>query len=287
MEWAFADDTDRTVMASREMLEAFLNLDRAPDETFDRFARRWGVLGVCWHQSAGGGGERHGRHELTAASVLDRFGPPWREPFPLPPGETEPDPLVEGVGLVDQWERLAVRLAAALRLWRELDQGSPGEVADWASLWDSKKVARVMLARPQAERTWFFEQLLATWLRDAHVQTSLAPMSTPAMFSAHPAGLDGGLLAMVYEAGMAKAWPHRCDACKRLYLREGRAPRSGERNYCDNDRQRGPWRFAQANRRADMSEEERVRYRRAEAARKRDARAASAKRRETGDGSTG
>jgi hypothetical protein len=284
LEWKFADASDPTVTASRETLEAFLNLAGAADDAFEDYARRWGVLSVCWHRRSDSRSEEHGWHLLTAAAVLDRFAPSRKADPPLPPGWVESDPQREGVRAIDSWELLARRLAAALRLWRELDDGSAGAVTDWTTLWDSSRAGRFMLTRPQQERRWFFDRLLATWQDDAHLPVSPAPMSKPTRLIGHPAGLDGGLLAMVIDAGLARARVQRCDACKRLYLREGRAPRAGERNYCADDRQRGPWRFAQAARRADMSEEERVKYRQSEAKRKRDAREASRQRRETRNG---
>jgi hypothetical protein len=240
-------------------LDEFLALPAEPESQLVEFARRWGVLGACWH-----GGE-HNSHDTTIS--LAALADMWprmsyrvdlvRGAGPPPPPGARPRVTQKGIRQVDHWTRLSRTLAATIRLNFELLHDRPGPIEDWTLMWGLSGAGEWAARRPLEEQRWVIDELLKHWQVEAHLVSAARLSTTADAVEVDPRGLDAALVLFTREAVRLGQTVLTCSACGRPYLRD-RLPRTGEQNYCQNDGRRASWAHAQAERRKTLTDEQRT-----------------------------
>jgi len=204
------------------MLDAFVRIETAEDVL--RFATRWGPLDICAHGLPSS-------HRTFQHSALE-FG----EPEPTL-GECWTDGLWQSNKEDLEFYLLYSRAARAiLNLAAAAHQGALGEHEDW-----------IASGLPFYTREWMAEQvkvpghlghgrflistLVSEWMRIGGIQPVLFWYSGEPEFqmSAETFGILGLQLmnAVTRAHGFAI-----CSGCGRPYIRTGRRPQAGRRNYC-------------------------------------------------------
>ena len=225
----------------RGMLNAFTRINKTQD--VERFARRYGVLGIC----------RHGlpdSHDLKCRSQQDdltRWNPSYSEPL-------------------DRWFFYVDLARSILSAAAALHQGRNASQRDWASIYLAQggvgpidELVEVFNQGPGLARN-FIASAVTHWLGIGGVLPQLQwgneSDSNPS-FSL--TAKTFGLLGVQLMVGVAKGHStYFCDGCGNPYLREGRKPQTGRRNFCrecgekvsNRQRQKKHWNKlkAQANR---------------------------------------
>jgi hypothetical protein len=199
----------------RGMLDAFVQM-KTPDAAL-RFARRYGPLALCEHglpTTHNWTPERQGCYPVGWEQGVCR------------------EPLERWLYYVDQARALVAIAAALQRDEKELEEA-------WQVLlkrYEGDDVALTLAVRQKASlegRRSLLGGLVNEWLVLANARLSVTWDATKAKWELMMRGTTFGLLAM--QLMFAIAGQHRlaiCDGCQRPYLREGRVPQSGRRNFC-------------------------------------------------------
>ena len=199
----------------RGMLDAFVRI-KTPEDVL-HFARRYGPLALCEHGLPA-------THNWTATS-MGCYPSGWER-------QVCREPLERWLAYAGQADAL-VAIAAAL----QRDEKEPEEA--WQALlkrYEGDDLALVLAVRQKSSvegRRSLLGGLVDEWLALANVRLSVIWDATKAKWELTVRGTTFGLLAM--QLVFAIAGQHRlaiCDGCGRPYVREGRVPQSGRRNFC-------------------------------------------------------
>jgi hypothetical protein len=200
------------------LLEDFVELWDAPDAAILRYARRWGVLGICKH----GVPASHNDYPFGVQHGVEGC-------FPLPAKRGEfwhTDPL-------DRW-RYFSRIFRAIRdVGAQVNQSKVGDRSDWAWVqtinrndppWKSVREARMVLS-------WKLQDLLdlgqvrpdLKWdNRKQQWQIEMGAHSVPNLF---------GLVSLSLVLSICRRELVICSSCQKPYI-PPRRPNPWRRNYC-------------------------------------------------------
>jgi hypothetical protein len=209
----------RPVQDTRGMLEAFLGIGGGRGVL--RFARRYGPLELCATHGAPRCWVQDCRNAAAAETVHEERVDVWLHHMRL--------------------ARAYLTLAARLR------QGNPGSDDEWLALltpWGQQSLLQELKdereeQRALATRRSVLAVFLNEWLGCAQMTPALrwgwlnqrppAARDEPVL---ELAGGTFGALALQLAGAIAGADLTLCDGCQRLYMREGRRPQAGRRNFC-------------------------------------------------------
>ena len=216
---------------SHGMLDSFLQI-KTPKDVLS-FAERFGVLGLC----------EQGLPASHDGECMPRRVPGGTE------GQTSLEVYWEPV---NRWLELVKATDATLLLSAALYDGGTGQEADWVAAWHGLEPRMPgdlveFLARKACEGVDLARALLSalvyTWLDIGDVRMYVrwegpkAELQLTASWRVPPAfGILGSQLALAVARASELAV---CTGCLRLYLREGRRPQKGRRNYCKQCRDPG------------------------------------------------
>lgn len=211
----------REVEPEEQMIWQFIELAEAEPEAILKFARRWGVLGICPHLLP----TSHNPPPLNAAGN----GPvTWCYPLGYFEGGTW-EPLAI-------WRTFAAQARAMILVSRQLHLGQPGTVEDW----------RVIYARSGREAPWWqrdveadraiLARVLEEWLILGNVRLRVR-WDGKAPTVGIGGGLFGALAAQLLGVVSGTTQFEICSACGKTYKPE-RRPRAGRR-YCPECRAAG------------------------------------------------
>jgi hypothetical protein len=237
---------ERSVRTASRLLEDFVRLVDAPDETIEAYARHWGLIGVCgegmpfsWHRRFDGclpyGHTENGLPDNVLAFQALKLKQPW-----------EP---------IDVWRFLARQLRGFLNAaaaFRDGGKAAPSDLQDMrgqgrlASAWEASQFHYRPSASPSRR-----EQLLALrmFIHQSQRLTEIVPVYTmgspPIVIHgtvSQPGGAVSGLYrALVMQACMAAAQSQGwalCSEGNHPYHRRTRA-RLGQHNYCPEHKKAG------------------------------------------------
>ncbi len=226
----------RTTGPGGGMLREFVDLAGAQLAAVERYAYRWGPLGLCK--------EHRLPHTHTAPSrfVAQQFGglAAHREPC-------APSVRLHGGGWqfsepLSAWQSYARQARALLNIAARLHDGNPGERKDWKVLYEGFGV--VPSARPRGIALVLWERarlalFVSIWLELGNVRPVLTWWDEAAWVLAGP-GLPGfGLFpALAVQLSLAVSATRgfaTCSACG-VWYPTGRQPAAGRRRYCDKCR---------------------------------------------------
>lgn len=216
-------ETWQSVKPTRETFDRFLEIadPSTSDTVILRYAKRWGVLGLCVHLEPIGGAE-HWDHWLAKGEPLSA----WR-----------------------RWSRI---LGAIVRINERHEEGRLGNKEDWETLWkDRWFVGRSKRWPPNLETIWkeMFAGYLGmqraiiggsvnSWLEIGTVRPLLEMDAKKMEFGLGLVGLGlfGALaVALLEETGGLIA---SCTGCRKFY-RPTIRPKSGQDRYCPTCREAG------------------------------------------------
>src|SRR5947209_4956390 len=221
-----------------ELLVRFTKLADAPPAEILKFARKWGVLGICKHLLP----YTHNPPPLFRGEK--RF---WCTPMRNEDREFwEP---------IDAWHVYSRQMQSMLRIAANLHQDRPGELNDWNILYDLGPAGngcgqglyliddRHMLA-----------VLVNFWIKVGNVRPtfSWSGDTTFVSFDTHLFGaLVGQLLTFVSRTkGLGV-----CSGCGDTFIPVRRRPKADQRNYCVKCGRKAAWRDAQRDRRRRLKTE--------------------------------
>lgn len=144
----------KLVRPKAEMLDDFLLLCRAPDETVLRYASKWGVLGICKH------GLPYGHNPSIGAIALswDELVEDSRACAPvLHLGRRRAfSPLEFQESLVD-WRKYSQAAQSVCNIRHALDFDRMGDPSDWQALFNFAHYAQPQIrgCDPDIETEWF------------------------------------------------------------------------------------------------------------------------------------
>jgi len=188
----------------REPLRNFIALAEAEEKAILRYAREWGVLGLC-------------EHLVPSAHSREC------RPIGWPDCCTEP---------ITAWRRYAKEASILIKLSLDLARGTPPKKQDWAALPlrrspRSVEAGRLLVAeRVNQWLAWGGVRPTLTWRKDA-----------PEM-SLGGTNLFGVLAIQLMCAVSRTDGVAICCGCGAGYLPPYRKPRDGERHYCEECRRR-------------------------------------------------
>ena len=216
---AYRNGDGPLVSVSTRCLTDFVELGDADPSVIRRFAKRWGMLGLCKHgEPAGGHGLRPREARLTASMTLERCGEQRTES-------------------ISDWQRYAKLFKTVLEL-SSLIRGKNATGTE--RLWQQLPVAEWLVSRardPQKQRrllAWFINELLAA----ATIQITVTWNKRPALrFACRSRTTLFAALAFELAMTVAECRTAFCSYCHRPYQPE-RRPRAGEANSCKDCRQR-------------------------------------------------
>lgn len=222
---------DNTQPKDIGLLNKFVRLcsKNSSPEDFLRFARRWGVLGICQHFKP----FPHRRYDL------DLENPKACEYFQLASGQYF-EPL-------EIWRQFSREVRAILRIASRLHQGEQGYFEDWKvlnpTLKRPLKRSREMLLFERVEIAERIQQLLEHG--NLKGQITWYDKSPLIYVSCNLLGLIGCQLMLVVSRSQGIAI---CTSCGSPYPPKKRTS-PGRGNYCDPCKQKSPSRESQAARR--------------------------------------
>jgi len=209
---------------TRGMLDAFVRI-RDGDEAL-RFAQRYGVLGIC-------------EHGLPASHNPPPFFPglghkqTWCYPRGLTGGlAREP---------VERWLRFARQANSLSRIAAAAHRNEAINPDDWRIVFEDFEdmtAAPENLDAARANLTMLLDQW---WLPLGNVRPSFSWLDGPEpAFRLRSGGYAFGVLAvqLMMAVGNAHALA-LCSGCGNVYMRQGRKPQAGRRNYCPECLDRG------------------------------------------------
>ena len=234
------NDTDyRLVPTSPVLLQSFIALKEADNNSILRFAKRWGVLRIC----------RHGLPDshLPYGQMNDQvMGHAFKF---CSPQDTD---LVEGCWYcerISEWRTWAAEIEAVLNIAANLNNGKVGSDQDWAQLskWIEEGVWDLLYEplEPLESQFRLFIWVLRGWIEVANLHPSLTRKDGKWSLSFFTGGLFQGLTLRLILAVTTTDSLAVCSACGVSYFPE-RRPDSQRRNYCQLCRRSGvPIRDAQ------------------------------------------
>ena len=233
--WSLFDSTDADVVPrEKDSKDALNRLVRIKDDRgVVRFARRYGVLGMCSH----GLPAEHNpppAYLQSAATTYDHptAKPPWCKHLQLRT-DVSYDPI-------DRWLHFVRQARALLRISVALREAKAGSLMDWETVYEDvptggQRAERAALS-PEATRYQLY-RTVEDWLAMGNVRLR------PGGYGAKgPPLLAGGLTFGVLAVQLLLAVTQGqevmalCDGCGALYSREKRAPKAGHPNYCSDCR---------------------------------------------------
>jgi hypothetical protein len=199
----------------RGMLDAFVRIRNGHGVV--RFASRFGVLGICGH----GLPHTHNAQCPLMYATPRTWNPVYWEPL-------------------DRWLYYANYARSMLSVASAMHQGEKAQAEDWTLLYEGvgglgvpEEINKAFRQMPSLAQT-FFAYVVNWWMRIGGVSPSLS-WGGPA----HPepqfrltAGTFGLLGVQLMAAVTRSQDVYICDGCGLPYLRDGRKPQAGRRNYC-------------------------------------------------------
>lgn len=278
------------------LLRGFMALNGHHDRTL-RFARKWGLLGLCGHSLPATHRSEHrlglihfalGEVDPSPAGSISRVPPralseeakAWRgaapDPWPCYPVTSEP---------LEEWWFWSTQAAALAAAGEILRRGEPCEAEQISQIADLLPafLPEMGIPSPPAagtagktrreilnEQRRFVVHVGQQWLEIADVTVSLAwaepsrgqPDARP-LLGYHGTGLFAALAIEVALSLTRASGVHRCDHCGITYIRLKRAVQRGRKGYCPDCEDVGPretWRNKPGQRARDA---EKARARRA------------------------
>jgi hypothetical protein len=205
------------------MLDAFVRLEDANDVL--RFARKWGVFRFCLHGLPMSHTEIRRSPLESGRFELDYSGPCWTEEMGR-----------QGQEQVNDYLRYVSAARSLLNLAASILQGHVGEPPDWEAALrpfvgpDWFEGGPYAPAHPETAR-WEVGDAVSEWIRIGAVQPRLVWFTETPRF----ATLSGsfGILGMQLLSAVTRAHGiATCSNCGIPYIRRGRRPQAGRRNYC-------------------------------------------------------
>ncbi|SRR6266478_4128599 len=210
----------RQLHPSQGMLEGFLELAQAPDRNIARYAKHWGVLGICEHRLP----SSHSPDMLE----LRKFG---CRPLGWEDGECW-EPL-------DTWRHFVTQAFSLLKIANRVHQGKTADPSDWARVYArSRSGVPTVLKAPSPEMDkHLLVMCLNEWLTLGNVSLRIdwSSEDRPTVkFNTH--GLFGALaVQLVLSAAQVDGWAI-CTHCRSEYMPPKRQPKTGQRNFCPSCR---------------------------------------------------
>ena len=207
--------TGRQLNPSQGMLESFLELAQAPDRNIARYAKRWGVLGIC-------------NHGLPSSHNPDVLRKPGCRPLGWEEGNCW-EPL-------DIWRHFATQAFSLLKIANRVHQGKAADPSDWARVYARSRTGVSTL--PKTPSLGLDKHLLVMclneWLTLGNVSLRIDWWSSEdrptVKFNTH--GLFGALaVQLVLSAAQVDGWAI-CTHCRSEYMPTKRQPKTGQRNFC-------------------------------------------------------
>lgn len=231
--WSLFDPTDSDVVPrEKDSKDALNRLVRIKDDRgVQRFAHRYGVLGICSH---GLPAEHNPPPAYLQSAAYDSSTamPPWCKHLQLSP-DVSYDPI-------DRWLHFARQARALLHISVALREAKAGSLADWETVYEDlpAPTRRAEAAAQSPEMTrYHLYRTVEDWLAMGNVRLR------PGGYGAKgPPLLAGGLTFGVLAVQLLLAVIQGqevlalCDGCGALYSREKRAPKAGHPNYCTDCR---------------------------------------------------
>ena len=221
-----------------QMLRRFLSLASAPDARVKAFAEDFGPLWLC-------------EHGLPNAHAARGFVPATPA-APVCEVQRRDGAFVERI---DHWRTLARQANALLTLASDVHQGEVGSEDLWGILSAHPEHSGYEhVAHAMPTDLGFARETLTlrfnTWLQWADVRSALRWESAeePVVLNS-PIGVFGALaLQLVTRVGRLPPTAV-CSGCGLRYERTGRAPKTGQRNFCPDCRSTAPSRLAKRDQR--------------------------------------
>jgi hypothetical protein len=209
------------LVPSQGMLESFIKLGEAPDRNIARFAKRWGVLGIC----------AHGLPSTHNPNSPD-FRPLGCRPLGWETGHCwEP---------FDIWRHFARQAFSLLRIANSVHQGRPANLADWKQVYArSRHGIPPQVKRPSVRFDKIILMLrLNEWLNLGNVRPEIEWREREERPSVkfNTNGLFGALaVQLILSAAKVDGWAI-CTHCRKEYMPTKRRPKTGQRNFCPDCR---------------------------------------------------
>lgn len=235
--WRWGDtpeeDPDRPPSKSPTLLMEFTRLSdpKSGDEAILAFARKWGVLELCGHGLP-----------CSHNHLQEYFMPHnWCSPTKYTHGERRYfEPVL-------RWKFFAEQARAMLSVAARLRQGEPGRKEDWRIIfrWRPEETSPPnYLGREYELDKVMLIYMVNRWLSLGNVRPVLKSEGDRD-FITFDTNLFGKLAAQMMMAVSGTNGLGFCSACGMPYAPE-RQPKSNQRNYCQECRERAPWRDAKA-----------------------------------------
>lgn len=221
-----------------ELLSRFTKLADAPPSRILKFARRWGVLGICKHLVP----YTHNRPPLFRGEK--RF---WCTPTRNEDGKFwEP---------IDAWHAYSRQMQSMLRVAANLHQGRPGEVKDWNIIYDLGPTGDGDgLGRYVNSDRHFFTLIVNFWIKVGSVRPNFS-WSGDAAFVSFDTHLFGALVGQLLTLVSRTKGLGFCSGCGDPFIPVRRRPKADQRNYCVTCGRKAAWRDAQRDRRRRLKAE--------------------------------
>jgi hypothetical protein len=202
------------------LLTDFVELYDSSDDEIVRYARQWGVLGIC-------------KHGLPASHN--------HYPFGVQEGVRGCTPLKSDRGEfwhrdpIDGWRDISRKLKAALDIGAQLNQENPGTEDDWSVIvdidmddppWRSVHKARTRLS-------WYLDQLLSLGQVRPDVRWDAGRVQWQLRLAAHSVPNLFGLVSLSLVQSICRRDLVICSSCCKAYT-PPRRPNQSRRNYCEN-----------------------------------------------------
>jgi hypothetical protein len=251
------------VEVSNDLLDRFIKLADASSDQVLAFAKKWGPLGLCWHNLP----TLHPQFSNTQAEDG------WTV---CPPRSIEGREFQCGES-VAMWHRYARKFRAMLNLAATLRQGAKPDAADLDCVWPQKDLELHynqgrwyrLLGSKEAVKPGATIVAVPIWFElSEEMNRLLSIVNAKPYLESDPDGnrsvvLSGigllpGALAIQLLTALAGEQPFAfCSWCTERYEPE-RRPRAGEHHYCDDCRSDGvPQRLATERRKKGLSKKRR------------------------------
>lgn len=210
--------------ATDGLLDAFLRIDDA--EGVLQFAGKWGAIWFCQAHNLPVG------HALIRASAFE-----WYEAYETEAGECFPDRVRSPHrDPVERYLHFAARARSILRIAAELHTEREGSREDWMlalttffpeEWWQDAETVDSYIAGGRMT----LGDLVSEWMRVGAVLPYLDWNARDPAFTFR-AGTFGVIGVQILQAVSRAHEIAFCSSCSRPYLRQGRKPQAGRRNYC-------------------------------------------------------
>ncbi|MBI2304633.1 MAG: hypothetical protein HYU86_07805 [Chloroflexi bacterium] len=136
---------------------------------------------------------------------------------------------------IPQWFYSSRQARAILNLAAQLHQGEPTSKDDWAALYQGNDYSMC-----EADRQWrLLLNVVNGWLSLANARPCLVHNGQHVIFALGGGGTYTALAVQLMLAVTRSQDLILCSGCGHPYLREGRRPKSGQRNYCPDCHEKG------------------------------------------------